>query len=179
MLRNTLIGAIALISVSFAYYHVIFLPNSKEKIKSEILIPAQSFEKKETTILPVTKISKKSTKPAPQIPISAKNAELEIEKCKTKLTEGFPLGEVLATLNEIFPPRMKALREKQREAFNLLTQCLNSEAGKSDKGRELCQIPISAINAQIEALSKESEDTMRDLIKQQQQRNYKDCLNSI
>jgi hypothetical protein len=185
-LKISLLVGILLVSTSLSYYYVVILPKIEEaKIQQEkpvklikeanLSIPAnkQPIPSK----LPI--IPKKVLNPTP---VPTKNTELEIEKCRTRLSDGLEITDydlINNVIRQIYAPQFKELKEREEKGISLLLDCLNGENGSSDSGRALCQMITDSLDGEKKALEKESMDNLQQMIKNKQLQNYQDCLNSI
>jgi len=161
-------------------YPTSYIEGTVEELMTRVMsecteIDKQKEKDKDIPAVPVTKSQEKPK----QLLVKPKDTELEIEKCKTKLTEGVDPTEFVATINQIFAPKLEELKKRKQDGVRLLMECLKSEGGQSDKGRQLCQMITDKLSEEAESLEKQQIDGLEQLIKNQQQQNYQDCLNSI
>ena len=116
-----------------------------------------------------------------EVPTQTISTELEIEKCKAKLSEGVPMEDIVAAVNTVFRSFWEDLKVRQTENLNRFLQCI--EIAEQVSGDEFCrnitQQDMDATDETKNNLETQQEKLLNDLIKQQQQTNYQDCLNLI
>lgn len=180
-LRIAIIIAILIPSTSLAYYYAVFLPKNEQaklEIQKQQSIPITQEKKPEIpSVLPIKAINQ------PYIaPKASKNTALEIEKCKTKLTEDLTIERIQGISSGIedafhYQEKIAKLKQELIQAIDSAFQCINGQTTK--EGMQLCSAVVDSINQNIDAYKSQQNNMLKEIVKRERQSNYQECLNSI